>query len=126
MVLKGDSMRVVISGAVKWNNAELIRSELSKLPKETTIIHGDAPGADALGGEIAKMEFGYSVEKFEKNSDDYRKYQRGAWKALNERMIASNVQLVLCFHENIDKSKGTKHIAKIAEQNAIPVKVISD
>ena len=118
-------MRVIVSGAVKWENAELIIKELKLLPQQTVIIHGDSPGADALCGEIVCKKFGFSVEKMAENSDDYKKYKRGAWKGLNERMLNNGAELVLCFHPAIHKSKGTKHLADLAEKAGVKVKVIN-
>ena len=46
-------MRVIVAGAVAWTNEETLRRELAKLPPGATVIHGDSPGADALGGRIA-------------------------------------------------------------------------
>ncbi len=67
-------MRVIVSGAVAWSNAEAIRRELKKLPPEATIIHGDCAGADALAGQLA-TEVGLAVEPMAKNKDDYAKYK---------------------------------------------------
>ena len=117
-------MRVIIAGAMAWKDEEAIRQALRDLPKDTVFIHGDCAGADALGGKIA-AELGYRVEPYAKNQDDYQRYKRGAWKGLNERMIASGADLVLAFHEGFHKSgeaKGTKHLAKLAAEKGIEVR----
>ncbi|MGF1582082.1 MAG: SLOG family protein [Gemmataceae bacterium] len=113
-------MRVIVSGAVGWSDTEAIRRELHKLPPETTIIHGDCLGADALANQIA-TELGLAVEPMAKNDADYAKYQRAAWKGLNERMLNSGCELVLGFHPDLERSQGTKHMAEIARAAGVPV-----
>lgn len=116
-------MRVLIAGATAWDNADAIRRELSELPPEAVVVHGDSPGADALAGEVAR-ELQLRVEPFAKSSEDYRRYRRGAWKALNERMLAAGIELVLAFHPAVEKSKGTKHLVGLATAAGVPVRII--
>jgi hypothetical protein len=119
-------MRVLIIGATAWTNAEAIRQELRRLPTDSVIIHGDAPGADALAGQIGR-ELGLTVVRMTKNSDDRRRYGRAAWKGLNERMLQQGVALVLAFHtELLDPSRahGTRHAIQLAQGQGVLVRVI--
>jgi hypothetical protein len=117
-------MRVIAAGAVAWSDAEAIRRELAKLPAAATVIHGDAPGADALAGQVA-AQLGLAVEPMGKSKQDYAKYRRAAWKGLNERMLASGAVLVLAFHPAIESSRGTKHLVGIARAAGIEVQVFA-
>lgn len=117
-------MRVIVAGAVAWADAEAIRRELSKLPPNTTVIHGDSPGADTLAGQIA-AELGFAVERMAKSQADYAKYKRAAWKGLNERMLANGAVLVLAFHPDISASRGSKHLMALAEAANIEVRVFA-
>jgi hypothetical protein len=117
-------MRVIVSGAVAWADAAAIRRELSKLPPGTTVIHGDCPGADALAGEIG-AELGFAVEPMAKSAADRAKYQRLAWKGLNERMLASGADLVLVFHPDLSASKGSKHMFELAERAGVEVRAFA-
>jgi hypothetical protein len=115
-------MRVIVAGAVDWTDAEAIARELAKLPPGTTVIHGDAPGADSLAGAAAaRLEFG--VEPMAKNREDFARYKRGAWKGLNERMLASGAVLVLAFHADLARSRGTRHLVELARAAGIEVRV---
>jgi hypothetical protein len=118
-------MRVLIAGATTWANADAIRRELSKLPSQAIVIHGDSPGADALAGEIA-AELGFAVESMAKNKQDYARYQRGAWKSLNERMLATRVDLILVFHPAVDASRGSKHLVGLARAAGVEVHVFPE
>lgn len=118
-------MRVIVAGAVAWTNEEAIRRELAKLPAGTIIIHGDCPGADAIAGEVARA-LGFIVESMAKNEDDYKRYKKAAWKGLNERMLASGAALVLVFHSDFEASKGSKHMAELAERARVEVCVFAE
>jgi hypothetical protein len=117
-------MRVIVAGAVAWVNVEAIRRELAKLPVGATVIHGDSPGADALAGRVAR-ELGLAVEPMVKNKADHAKYQRGAWKGLNERMLATGVARVLVFHPAIEASRGSGHLLELARAAGVEVSVFA-
>jgi hypothetical protein len=117
-------MRVLVTGSTTWTDADAIRRELSVLPAGTVVIHGDCPGVDALAGEGAAA-LGLTVERWEKNRDDYQKYRRAAWKGLNERMLAPGVSLVLAFHPdwNVEgKARGTRHLLALAGAAGIEIR----
>src|SRR4051812_40236408 len=113
-------MRVIVAGAVAWADADAIRRELSKLPAGTVVIHGDCEGADAIAGAVAR-ELGFAVEAMAKNTADRSRYQRAAWKGLNERMLLSGAELVLVFHPTFDASNGSKHLAQLSGRAAVEV-----
>ena len=98
------------------------------LPRGAVIVHGDCPGADMLAGEIAR-ELGLEVERWVKTKADYRKYQHAAWKALNERMIASGAALVLAFHPEWNvagQASGTRHMIELAQAAGVEVQAFSE
>jgi hypothetical protein len=117
-------MRVIVAGATGWTDAEAIRRELAQLPPGTTVIHGDAPGADALAGAAA-ARLGLAVEPMAKSEQDYARYRRGAWKGLNERMVAAGAALVLAFHADLSRSRGTRHLVALARAAGIEVRVFA-
>ena len=118
-------MRVIVAGATRWSDEKAIRRELASLPSTTTVVYGDAPGADEIGGRIGR-DLGLTTEAFVKNRDDYRRFGRGAWKGLNERMLESGVDLVLAFHPEIDASRGTKHLAELARAADVEVLIFTE
>ncbi|MEL6109952.1 MAG: hypothetical protein AAFU85_28405 [Planctomycetota bacterium] len=117
-------MRVIVAGSTTWKNADAIRERLKSLPAETAVVVGDAPGADEMGGEIA-AQLDLAVEPMVKNSEDHERFQKLAWKGLNERMLATGIDLVLAFHPDVDQSTGTKHLIELADAAGIPVEVIT-
>lgn len=117
-------MRVIVAGAVAWADAAAVRRELAKLPPGSVVVHGDCPGADALAGEVAR-ELGFAVEPMAKNAADRAKYKRLAWKGLNERMLSSGAELLLVFHPAFEQSNGSKHVAELAAQAGVEVRVFA-
>lgn len=117
-------MRVIVAGAVAWTDVDAIRRELSALPTGSVVVHGDSPGADALAGQIAG-ELGHTVEAMAKNKQDFARYGRGAWKGLNERMLATGASLVLVFHPKIEASHGSKHLVGLARTATVEVRVFA-
>jgi hypothetical protein len=121
-------LRVLITGSMAWSDEAAIRRELAKLPADAVVVHGDAPGADAIAGRLAADEFSLAVERHAKNQDDYRRYRRAAWKGLNERMIAAQIDLVLAFHAELDRAdrgRGTKHLLALATERRIEVRTFA-
>lgn len=106
-------MRVIVAGATEWSDEQPIRRELKALPDGAIVVHGDSPGADELGGRVAR-ELGFVVEPMAKNAEDRLRHGRYAWKGLNERMLATGPSMVLAFHADIDSSRGTRHLIHLA------------
>lgn len=119
------AMLVIVAGAVAWSDAAAIERELLKLPAGSTVIHGDCPGADALAGSVA-ARLGLAVVPMAKNRDDARRYRRGAWKGLNERMLARGAERVLVFHPDFDNSRGSKHLAVLARAAGVEVLIFHE
>lgn len=117
-------MRVLVCGDRNWINRDLIYRDLFDLPRgEITIIHGAARGADSIAGEVAK-ELGYKVEAY---PADWEKHGRAAGPIRNKKMLEEGKpNLVLAFHNDLESSKGTKHMVKIAREAKVPVLVRRD
>jgi hypothetical protein len=121
-------MRVIVTGSRQWTDADAIRRELARLPSDTVIIHGDCEGADTIAGKIAR-ELGLVVEQWDKSAADYQKYQKAAWKGLNERMLSSGVVLVLAFHPDWQvegKPRGTNHMLALARDAGVEVRAFRE
>lgn len=118
IILCGEAPRKGVGG---WKNPWPILRELQKLPLDVVVVHGDALGADRLGGEIAK---GLDLEVVPVPAE-WNRYGRGAGPIRNKKMLNMGIDLVLAFHEDISRSRGTKHMVSIAKQAGVVVKVLS-
>lgn len=108
---------VLVTGSTTWDNLDTVRRVLSALPAGSRIVTGDTPGADACAAAVA-AELGLAVTRMKKSRADHRAYPNQAWRGLNERMLATGVDLVLAFHADYGKpgcARGTVHMVEHAE-----------
>jgi hypothetical protein len=108
---------VLVCGDRNWTDVECIRSWLSKLQDQgfTTVIEGEARGADSIARDEAK-DMGYQIVPF---PADWDKYGRAAGPIRNRRMLDQKPGLVLAFHAHIQTSRGTIDTLREAQRRGI-------
>lgn len=102
---------------------ETMHERLQRLPldKNLVIIEGEAYGADKMARNWA-IAHHISYVPY---PAQWQKYGRAAGPVRNKQMLdEGKPDLVLAFHHDIDKSKGTKDMVAIARKAGIPVEVI--
>ena len=106
--------RVLVCGDRYWTDKEMIREKLIKNKHNIDlIIEGGANGADRLAFECAK-ELDIPVMEF---SAGWAKFGRAAGPIRNKQMIdEGKPEIVLAFHDDITKSKGTKNMVEQARK----------
>ncbi len=123
-------MALIISGDRKWIKIAPIFRELKKLKKEYDVliaIHGAAPGADSLGALVADN----LMIPIDPVPAEWEKFGPGAGPIRNGRMLnkllkfKADKKLVLAFHPDLTKSKGTKDMVKRARDAGVEAKVIN-
>lgn len=104
-------MKVLVCGDRNYRRMDLIERELKKLPSDTVIIHGAAPGADTLAGFVADR-IGLKVVNDGKGFPaDWGRYGRGAGPVRNQQMLdEGKPDIILAFHDDIEDSRGTKNM----------------
>jgi len=107
---KGKAMKVLVCGSRYWTDYAMIHDRLSTLPLGTTIIQGMAPGADSCA-RLAAIRLGF---KYEDYPAKWSKYGKGAGPIRNQQMIEQKPDLVIAFHEDFEKSKGTNDMLERA------------
>lgn len=116
-------MRILVCGDRNWNDVHTIDAYISKLPKNTLIIHGACRGADTIAGERARIHGLPTPVFFPAN---WKIYGRSAGPIRNQKMIDhGKPNLVVAFHNNLFDSKGTKDMVKRAMKAKIPVLLLS-
>jgi hypothetical protein len=114
-------MRVLVCGDRYWCSYAKIESRLKKLPKGTVIIEGECRGADLIAKSAAK-ELGFEVEEY---PADWDKYGKAAGYRRNSQMLTEGKpDLVIAFHQNLKRSKGTKMMLEIAQKAGVPTELI--
>lgn len=116
-------MLVLVCGDRNWNNRPAIVRELEKLnPREDSILHGGASGADALADEVGRS-LGFSVKVL---YAQWHTYGRAAGPIRNQAMLDLNPSLVLAFHPNLPVSKGTGDMVRRARGKGVEVRVFAE
>ena len=117
-------MLVLICGDRNWTDKQAIEREFIRHglnPIRDIIMHGAARGADSLAGQIGKAH-GFQVRSYPAQWDTYG---RAAGPIRNNLMLDQNPDLVLAFHPNINISKGTGHMVKIARAKGTETEVFN-
>ena len=108
---RGIVMRVLICGDRNWKDGRAIKRELVKLKSVQCVIEGEASGADTLGRIVAEL-LDIPVQPF---PAQWKVYGMAAGPIRNRQMLAEGKpDLVLAFHPEIEKSRGTKNMVEQA------------
>ncbi len=114
-------MRILCCGDRNWSDSSIIERVLSNYSSDTVIIHGNANGADRLSASIA-LSLNMRVQSYPAN---WNQYGRAAGPIRNQQMLdEGKPDLVIAFHSNIEQSKGTKNMIKLAHHANIKVILI--
>lgn len=98
---------------------EVLDAYLARIGPNMMLIQGGAPGADTLARE-------WAVDRKVDHLTLYAKWDmhgRAAGPIRNRRMAGKKPKLVLAFHTDIEKSKGTKDMVEVARRAGIKKKV---
>ena len=110
-------MRVLVCGSRDWTDGKAIEQRLRQLPRGSTVIHGDARGADRLAAVIASG-LGLNVIAV---PADWDRLGRSAGKIRNISMLEMKPELVIAFWKN--GSTGTAHTIENATRRGIALEV---
>ena len=115
--------KVLICGNRDWADHELIHVWLEKLIEcgYDTVIEGEQRGADLIAREEAEG-MNLIVLPF---PADWKRYHLGAGPIRNKQMLDEKPDLVVGFHDNIARSKGTRNCVMEAHKRGIQVLVVS-
>jgi hypothetical protein len=118
-------VRALVTGSRAWSDAGAIKrcpeSLLAEHGPGITLVHGDCRGADRVAAACA-ADLGMTVEA---HPADWVTYGRAAGVIRNSEMLASGVDLCLAFHDDLDRSRGTRDMVKKCLSSGVPVKLTS-
>jgi hypothetical protein len=113
-------MRVLICGSRDWQYPDDIDAFVKSLPKDAVIIEGACRGADSQ----ARASAIYHNLEYETYPAKWSKYGKGAGVIRNREMIdKGKPDLVVAFHDDLSKSRGTLNMITQAMGEGIEVKV---
>lgn len=110
-------MRYLFCGDRNWQSPYWIWRRIQQLPEGSVVIEGEQKGADRLSRIYAEAR-GLEVEKYE------AQWEIGpvAGPLRNTKMLdEGKPDVVIAFHNDIAKSKGTKDCIRRALERNIPV-----
>jgi YspA, cpYpsA-related SLOG family len=87
------------------------------LPADTTIIEGEARGADRMAREIA-YALAFKVDPY---PADWERYGKAAGPIRNGELAAAGADLLLYAHDDLEHSRGTADMVRRARAVGIPV-----
>lgn len=125
VLLFSENLRVLVCGDRNWDKPERVREVLGQLLYEhhiECVIEGEARGADKAGRRAAER-LGIPVLKF---PADWTTFGNKAGVIRNAQMLLEGrPNLVIAFHSNLAKSKGTKDMVRRARAAGVPVMVVA-
>jgi hypothetical protein len=117
--------KVLVCGGRGYSDREkiyhVLDSQLAKIGDKMLLIAGGAPGADTIARE-------WAVDRKVDHLTLYAKWDRfgrAAGPIRNRRMAKKKPRLVLAFHDDLENSKGTKDMLKVAQKMDIKRKVFT-
>lgn len=128
------AMRILVCGDRDWTDYDLVLRTLQAL-RPSLIIEGgqgeiiDTPfrfyirGADSCARYAAMLVSGRSSMRFDA---DWKRLGKAAGPIRNQRMIdEGKPDLVVAFHDDLERSKGTKDMLKRAKAAGVPYQHVS-
>jgi hypothetical protein len=115
-------IKVIVAGGRDFYDYDLLQRKLihwfrGMTPEDVVIVSGGARGADKLGERFAE-EHGCELKVF---NADWDRWGDSAGYRRNVEM-AEYADACICFWDG--KSKGTKHMADIAEKKGLKLKIV--
>lgn len=108
---------VLVCGDRTWTAKHIIMQVLQEL-RPSNVVQGGALGADTLARMCAAV-LKIPCKEYAANWDVYG---RAAGVKRNKQMLdEGKPDLVIAFHDNLEKSKGTKNMIMIANRDGVPV-----
>jgi len=114
--------KVLVCGGRNYSDRDKIYhtldAYLARIGPDFLLINGGAPGADTIARE-------WAVDRRVDHLTLYAKWDifgKSAGPIRNRRMARKKPKLVLAFHPDIDKSRGTRDMIGVAEKMNVKVK----
>jgi len=113
-------VKILVTGDREWSDTRRIVEvlvEYHSSDNPPTLIHGACCGADTLAKMVGKA-LGWNVIPF---PADWDKYNLAAGPIRNQVMVDQKPDIVIAFHNNLAKSRGTKNCVSKAIKAGIEI-----
>ena len=114
------SKAIIICGDRHWKDVGIIDEYIRSLHSDTRVITGGGTGADTIA-ENARIKYGLDGEVYDAN---WTIFGRAAGPIRNRRMIINEFPyLIVGFHDNISRSRGTRDTLLRAKRRGIQYQI---
>lgn len=118
-------LRILVTGSRVWTDRLAIRSALLEAtagtePRNVTVVHGAARGADSLAADVAR-ELGMRAEA---HPADWARHGKAGGHIRNAEMVRCGAHLCLAWP--LGESRGTRGAMKLAREAGILVRNLGD
>lgn len=120
-------LRILFTGDREWDDWAAVVKALEPYPRDALIITGGARGLDTIA-EQAAIAMGFLARV--RLDADWKHHGKAAGPIRNRQMLevlragpADCVRVVLAFHDDLPRSKGTKDMVNIARKARVAVKL---
>lgn len=118
-------MNVIVTGSRHWSDTSYIYGALDALHAMRPIwriVQGGARGVDRIAQDWADDRLIESITY----PADWATYGRSAGPLRNKQMLEEGrPDLIVAFHPAIDRSKGTRHMVRIADEAGFEILLFS-
>ena len=129
-------MKVLVTGDREWTDRGIIyavlagtyewwRGSFSDMTNEDEVfevVEGHARGADKIAYDWALMMEGNDKPVQPRSFPaKWNEYGRAAGPIRNKKMLEQSPDVVFAFHDDLENSKGTAHMIKIAKDAGVKV-----
>jgi hypothetical protein len=112
-------VRVLVCGSRSWEDSKYIFTKLDRLNRNLgfdAVIEGCARGADSIAEDWAKSR-SIQLNHFPAQWEEFGK---AAGPIRNKQMLVEGKpELVIAFHVDLEKSKGTRNMVKLSRRAGI-------
>lgn len=110
-------MKIIISGDRHWDDVSLVARVILLLdPSKDVVIEGEADGVD----KIARREAEKRGIKVDPTPANWKKYGKAAGYIRNREMLDKGGEFLICIHDDIKNSKGTRNMENQARSHGVP------
>jgi len=118
-------VKILVCGSRDWDDPYFIENWFAHFfeshdPESVEVIHGGCHGADIIAGTIA-VQNGCKVTEVKA---DWKRYGRKAGPIRNREMLKLGPELVVAFHDDLTKSKGTADMVRAAHDGHVVTLVL--
>lgn len=114
-------VRLLVTGSRDWTRGDLVEAVISRLPKQSIVVHGAASGADSMAEYVVQRIMAQYPERELRTEPHRANWSMGkkAGPIRNSQMVAMGADACVAFP--LEHSKGTWDCALKARDRGIPV-----